>query len=796
MAGMSIPANSCHSCGVPTSNNPCLYRLQDICVYYSGSRLPDPNINTGDNFNVVLNKLLAFIESESGASLSSVGLIMPAAFIVANSPLTSNGTIIVTGAGSSSQYIAGNGALLSFPTNVSTFTNDVGYLTAATIPNGSITNTKLAAAPANTVKGNNTGSSATPTDLTATQVTAMLNVFSSTLNGLAPLSGGGTSNFLRADGSWSTPSGGNTPNSGLSLNGSNIILGQSVGHSGNPAALLANTELPLAGFNLGTSGTGTVVVGGSIANTTPPTTSIAVIFGDSITVGIGASPVSQRWSTLFCNQYGLTETNMGISGTYLENQSPIVAQNMVTRIASIPVKTSSHRWLIFAYGINDQNLNAPNYTTTNYISDYTTVLNAALAQGWTGASIILVAPSYIVPGTYASVMGFPVSDPTRHQSFITATQTVATTFGAFFANPYSVMAAEGAGLLISSDALHPNNGGHRVLAATVGAAVKQVYTNGQKLLVQGGQSEFSQIVLDTIAPLVTPLSILGVDAGGNVAPSNYLVGNQLRVNNQVAIGNGDFSAATGETMAIYGGSRTGYLRINESIPAVNPAGKSVTIGMFPNTQTSGLIDAYDATAVAALPLFVNWNGGHITLGGLTPGGNGERVIVNGTLETSTTLRALGNSDTTSGKGIELFYNASIGHVYVRDKDTPVTQPLCLNFDGNGTVLVGTLTDTVKASLQIRAGTTTRAPLQIGSGVLNTTATAGCLEFTSTGLFFTKVATRENIVVGNSGATAPTTTAGTTIVNFYGSAATNFLGDPNSWLQVTLSGTTFKIPLYT
>jgi hypothetical protein len=83
----------------------------------------------------------------------------------------------------------------------STFTNTV------TLPSGSITNSELANMNANTIKGNNTGSSTTPVDLTVAQVTALLNTFTSSLQGLTPASGGGTSNFLRADGTWTGPSG-------------------------------------------------------------------------------------------------------------------------------------------------------------------------------------------------------------------------------------------------------------------------------------------------------------------------------------------------------------------------------------------------------------------------------------------------------------------------------------------------------------------------------------------------------------------------------------------------------------
>ena len=50
-----------------------------------------------------------------GSSLNSVGITMPSAFTVSNSPLTANGTIGVAGAGTVAQYIRGDGSLADFP---------------------------------------------------------------------------------------------------------------------------------------------------------------------------------------------------------------------------------------------------------------------------------------------------------------------------------------------------------------------------------------------------------------------------------------------------------------------------------------------------------------------------------------------------------------------------------------------------------------------------------------------------------------------------------------------------------
>ena len=83
-----------------------------------------------------------------------------------------------------------------------------GNGTIWTIDAGAVTLADMANLSANSIIGNNTGSSATPIALTQAQVTAMLNQFSSTLQGVVPASGGGTTNFLRADGTWAAPAGG------------------------------------------------------------------------------------------------------------------------------------------------------------------------------------------------------------------------------------------------------------------------------------------------------------------------------------------------------------------------------------------------------------------------------------------------------------------------------------------------------------------------------------------------------------------------------------------------------------
>jgi len=116
--------------------------------------------------------------------------------------------------GSSGQVLSSTGTGTNWITISGSISDgDKGDITVSssgtvwTIDNSAVTFAKMANLAANSIVGNNTGSPATPLALTGTQVTAMLDAFTSGAKGLAPASGGGTTNFLRADGTWAAPPG-------------------------------------------------------------------------------------------------------------------------------------------------------------------------------------------------------------------------------------------------------------------------------------------------------------------------------------------------------------------------------------------------------------------------------------------------------------------------------------------------------------------------------------------------------------------------------------------------------------
>jgi Major tropism determinant N-terminal domain/Repeat of unknown function (DUF5907) len=83
-----------------------------------------------------------------------------------------------------------------------------GSGTVWTIDAGVVTLAKMADVATDRFIGRTTVGTGVPEALTGTQATELLDTFTTSLKGLAPASGGGTTNFLRADGTWAAPGGG------------------------------------------------------------------------------------------------------------------------------------------------------------------------------------------------------------------------------------------------------------------------------------------------------------------------------------------------------------------------------------------------------------------------------------------------------------------------------------------------------------------------------------------------------------------------------------------------------------
>ena len=98
---------------------------------YSLNQLSDVTLTTPSTGQVLKYNGTEWVNS-SDIGLTSVGVSMPSAFTVSNSPLTSNGTIAITGAGVASQYVRGDGQLANFPTNTGGGSSVSYYLNGGT----------------------------------------------------------------------------------------------------------------------------------------------------------------------------------------------------------------------------------------------------------------------------------------------------------------------------------------------------------------------------------------------------------------------------------------------------------------------------------------------------------------------------------------------------------------------------------------------------------------------------------------------------------------------------------------
>jgi len=94
--------------------------------------LPSQTGNSGKFLTT--NGSIASWQNLPPSGVTSVGLSMPSAFTVTNSPVTSSGTLTVTGAGTASQYIRGDGQLATLPSSPSGGGSSISYYLNGSVP--------------------------------------------------------------------------------------------------------------------------------------------------------------------------------------------------------------------------------------------------------------------------------------------------------------------------------------------------------------------------------------------------------------------------------------------------------------------------------------------------------------------------------------------------------------------------------------------------------------------------------------------------------------------------------------
>ena len=204
---------------------------------------------------------------------------------------------------------------------------------------GAVTLADMANLSANSIIGNNTGSAATPIALTQAQVTAMLNQFSSTLQGVVPASGGGTTNFLRADGTWAAPGGGGgsyTFSTGLTDTAGTVTSNLSTGIAGGQSVIggtAASNNLTLSSTSNATKGK--IVIGTSAYD------EVNNRFGINQTTPTARLQINNNQNSI---------TNVDANGFILANSTAAI---LGTQSASPPLVLQGNSWSTGSNNSND-----------------------------------------------------------------------------------------------------------------------------------------------------------------------------------------------------------------------------------------------------------------------------------------------------------------------------------------------------------------------------------------------------------------------------------------------------------
>jgi hypothetical protein len=248
-----------------------------------------------------------------------------------------------------------------------------------------VTNAMLSQIATGTFHGRVTAGTGNIETLTGTQATTLLDTFTSLLKGLAPASGGGTTNFLRADGTWAAPAGSGSVTS-VSIVSANGFAGSVATATTTPAITLTTSITGLL------KGNGTAIsTATSGTDYQAPSTNLTSISGLTYVsasfvkmTAAGTFSLDTNTYYLASNPSGYTNNTgtvtsvaaltLGTSGTDLSSSvatgttTPVITLNVPTASSTNRGALSSTDWSTFNGKENSLTFSSPLSRATNTIS--------------------------------------------------------------------------------------------------------------------------------------------------------------------------------------------------------------------------------------------------------------------------------------------------------------------------------------------------------------------------------------------------------------------------------------------
>lgn len=204
------------------------------------------------------------------------------------------------------------------------------------------------------------------------------------------------------------------------------------------------------------------------------------VFGDSITVGEGASRPENAWARLVAAELDAANVNnAAISGTVLQASTMADGRprpgNGYSRYREALLGQARADAVVIVYGYNDaRNTAAPDtFGLAGFVRDYRAMLGGLLSGGYEPGHLCLGSPPFIpTTGFSRGSAGFTGQARAGFETFVQTVRDLAREFGTFYAPIYETMAVFPDGDLASPDITHPNDKGHRTIAQAVLAATR------------------------------------------------------------------------------------------------------------------------------------------------------------------------------------------------------------------------------------------------------------------------------------------------------------------------------------